>query len=43
MGSVPEVVLRRRLHGENHSFRYDTVRTQYFDLLRGAIAKQRGR
>lgn len=42
MGAVPEVMVRRRLHGANQSLLYDTIRTQYFDLLRKSIATRRG-
>lgn len=41
MGTVERVVVRRRLHRSNQSHRLDTIRTQYFELLRGAIAARR--
>lgn len=41
MGAIERVVVWRRLHASNQSHRLDTIRTQYFDLLRGAIATRR--
>jgi glycosyltransferase involved in cell wall biosynthesis len=43
MGEVHQLVARRRVHGANHSLAYDTIHTQYFDLLRRSIAARRAR
>jgi hypothetical protein len=41
--AVPRVTVRRRLHGGNQSYLYDTVRTQYLGLLRRSLNQRRAR